>query len=228
MIKILFIILILLTPNLSFGHVEHYKDIKKIEMNVFKDGKLIGFCNYEFFRKKNKTKVENLTEFQVKLLGIEIFTIKSKSIEVYENNQLLSFNSKTLQNKKKKFVNLKYIKKENNYLIDGSSYQGSAENNNIIGSWWNHKILSANKQISPLSGSIKNQVVSFIKKENIIINGKNYLTHKFSLRSKNLSLPDDKKLDFEIWLEPEKNIILKVSYKRLGYWEYILNNIITN
>ena len=129
---------------------------------------------------------------------------------------------------KKKFVNLKYIKKENNYLIDGSSYQGSAENNNIIGSWWNHKILSANKQISPLSGSIKNQVVSFIKKENIIINGKNYLTHKFSLRSKNLSLPDDKKLDFEIWLEPEKNIILKVSYKRLGYWEYILNNIITN
>ena len=89
----------------------------------------------------------------------------------------------------------------------------------------NHKILTSKSQISPLSGSIKEQVVKFIKKENIIINGKKYLAHKFTLKSKNPNLPEDKKLDFEIWLEPEKNIILKVNYNRLGNWEYILRKI---
>ena len=38
---------------------------------------------------------------------------------------------------------------------------------NIIGNWWNHKILQADSQISPISGSIKEQVVTFMGKEKI-------------------------------------------------------------
>ena len=88
--------------------------------------------------------------------------------------------------------------------------------------------MTTDKQISPLSGSIKDQVVTFIKKESININGENILTHKFSLKSKNPDLPDDKKLDFEIWLEPKNNIIFKISYNRMGYWEYIVNKVTFN
>ena len=44
---------------------------------------------------------------------------------------------------------------------------------NIIGNWWSHKILQAESQISPNSGSIKEQIVTFIGKENISINGNN-------------------------------------------------------
>ena len=33
---------------------------------------------------------------------------------------------------------------------------------NVIGNWWNHDILRTDSQISPLSGSIKTQVVKFI------------------------------------------------------------------
>ncbi len=84
------------------------------------------------------------------------------------------------------------------------------------------------KQISPLSGSIKKQDVTFIKKEKIIIYGKQYFAHKFKLKSQNPNIEKDKKLDFDIWLEPKKNLILKVSYERLGKWEYILKNIIKN
>ena len=82
---------------------------------------------------------------------------------------------------------------------------------NIIGNWWNHKILESETQISPLSGSVKDQVVTFLKKEKIQIYGKEYFAHKFSLKSKDEKLNENKKLDFEIWFEPKKfNIKSKI------------------
>ncbi len=228
MFKILLIFVFLLIPINVSSHIGHYEKINKIQMDILKDGKIIGFCNYEFLRDGSITEIKNETKFEVKLLGIKVFSIKSNSIEVYDKDKLISFRSKTLQNKKKKYVELNYSKQNKKYLINGSSFKGSSEITSIIGSWWNHKILSADKQISPLSGSVKNQIVKFIKKENIYIDGKNYLTHKFSLKSKDKNVPDDKKLDFEIWLEPKRNIIIKVAYNRVGYWEYKLKNIILN
>ncbi len=228
MIKFLFICIFLLIPNDVFSHMKHYENIKKIEMNILRDGKTIGFCNYEFLKKGNNIEIKNQTEFEVKLMGVKVFSIKSNSSEIYNKNQLISFTSNTLQNKRKKYVNLKYIKKDNKYFIDGSSYKGYSREKIVIGNWWNHKILTADKQVSPLSGSIKDQIVTFINKENINVNGKNFLAHKFSLKSKNPNLPEDKKLNFVIWLEPKKNLILKISYNRMGYWEYVLKNVILN
>ena len=85
-------------------------------------------------------------------------------------------------------------------------------------------MLSVNSQISPLSGSIKEQVVKLIGRETIVIDDKSYETLKYRLKSKNQNLPEDKKLDFEIWLDPEKGLLVKISYERMGKWEYILNN----
>ena len=79
-----------------------------------------------------------------------------------------------MQNDKKKFVDLKYKKNKNIFLIHGSSYKGSASLNNVIGNWWNHKILESDSQISPLSGSIKKQTVTVIAEEKIDLYGKEY------------------------------------------------------
>ena len=76
--------------------------------------------------------------------------------------------------------------------IKGSSYTGKANRNNIIGNWWNHKILESETQISPLSGSVKDQVVTFLGKEKVQIYGKEYLAHKFSLKSKDESISENK------------------------------------
>ena len=46
----------------------------------------------------------------------------------------------------------------------------------------------------------------------------------FTLKSKNLDLPDDKKLNFDIWLEKNTGLILKVKYSRMGDWEYRLKS----
>jgi len=226
--KFLLLIILLVIPQNLFSHASHYKNYKKIEMNIFKDGKKIGYCNYIFNQKNGLLEVYNKTNFEVKLFGVKIFAIESIGVEKYKNDKLLLFKSETLQNDKKKFVNLKFNENEGNYDIKGSSYTGKANSEYIIGNWWNHKILQSETQISPLSGSIKNQIVTFIKKEKIKINGKEYLAHKFSLKSKEKNLEDDKKLDFKIWLDPEKNLIIKVAYNRMGNWVYILKNIELN
>ena len=113
------------------------------------------------------------------------------------------------------------MKKENEYDIKGSSYSGSASvekrNCEIGGS---HKILQTNSQISPISGSIKEQVVTFISKEKIQLYGKMYEVEHFKLTSKDMSLPKDKRLNFDIWFDKKNALILKVAYSRMGNWEY--------
>ena len=85
-------------------------------------------------------------------------------------------------------------------------------------------MLQAESQISPVSGSIKEQVVTFISKEKIELYGKTYEAEHFKLKSKNLDLPNDKRLDFDIWLDKSTGLILKVKYSRMGEWEYRLKN----
>tara|TARA_A100001035_G_C27641709_1_gene434912 strand:+ start:574 stop:738 length:165 start_codon:yes stop_codon:yes gene_type:complete len=47
----------------------------------------------------------------------------------------------------------------------------------------------------------------------------------FKLKSTDENLEPDKRLDFDIWYDSKKNIIVKVEYKRLGKWQYILKKI---
>ena len=221
--KYFYLFIILLIGSNAFANTNHYKSITKIEMDVFRNGEKIGFSNYFFKHKNNEMEVKNNTEFKVKLLGVNLLSIKSNSVEKYKNNKLVSFNSNTIQNNKKKYVNLKVNEDNNKFIINGSSFKGETKNNKVIGNWWYKNILSATSQISPLSGSIKEQTVKLIKKEIVIINDRSYDAIKFKLKSKNQDLPEDKKLDFDIWLDPKGGIIIKISYERMGKWEYILN-----
>ena len=219
-----YIIIIILFASKAFSHANHYEGLKKIEMDVVLNGEVIGYSNY-FFEKNNEIMtVKNYTNFKVKLAGLTVFSILSEATEKYENNKLIYFKSNTFQNDKEKYVILNYNKSLNKFVIDGSSYKGEVSSDCIIGNWWNHKMLQANKQISPLSGSVKEQVVTFIGKEKININNKEYLTEHFKLKSKDENLPDEKKLNFDIWYNPKNNLIIKVSYSKMGNWEYRLKN----
>tara|TARA_B100000424_G_scaffold120267_1_gene90850 strand:+ start:168 stop:863 length:696 start_codon:yes stop_codon:yes gene_type:complete len=208
-----------------YSHTGHYKNIKVIEMDVYRNGEIIGYSNYLFKNYENIFEVVNETKFEVKIAGVKLFSIKSISKERYQNDQLIEFNSETMQNDKKKFVKLIFDKSKDIFIIDGSSYKGNANKDNIIGNWWNHKILTSDSQISPLSGSIKRQEVNFISKETLEINGNTIEVDHFKLQSTDDSLEADKKLDFDIWYDSKNNIIVKVEYKRLGKWQYILKKI---
>ena len=221
--KFLIFIVILLSSN-AFAHMDHYKKYNKIEMDILRNGELIGYNYYFFSRKGDETIVTNQIKFAVKLLGATIFQVEGYGEEKYIKDQLISYSSKFLQNDKEKFVNLVFNKNKNKFNIKGSSYSGEASNNNIIGNWWSHKILQTDSQISPISGSIKKQVVTFVGKEKIEQYGKVYDVDKFTLKSKDMTLPKDKRLDFNIWFEKETAQIIRVSYSRMGNWEYRLKN----
>jgi len=223
--KFISILFIVFFTSISEAHMAHYKDFKKIEMEIFRNDKLIGYSYYFFTRKGNETIVTNQTKFSVKVLGATIFEVEGYSEEKYLKNQLISYNSKTLQNNKEKFVNLKFNKNEKKFSINGSSYNGDASIENVIGNWWNHKILQSNTQISPVSGSVKEQIVTFIGKERINLYDKSYDVDHFTLKSKDMDLPKDKRLDFNIWYDQKNSTIVKISYSRMGNWEYRLKNL---
>jgi len=223
--KITIILSLIFFSTMSLAHVGHYKKFNKIEMEILRNDEVIGYNNYSFEREGKKTTVKNQYKFVVKLLSATIFKVEGYGEEIYLEDNLISFQSKTLQNKKEKFVNLKFNKNNKKFDIEGSSYSGEASIKNIIGNWWSHKILQAESQISPISGSIKEQTVSFIGRENITINGKQYETDHFKLKSKDMTLPDDKKLNFDIWLDKKTSVIVKVTYERMGNWEYRLKKI---
>ena len=218
--KTIVILFLLFCSTISIAHMGHYNKYNKIEMEIFRNGELIGYNYYFFSRKGDETIVTNQIKFSVKLLGKTIFKVEGYGEEKYFKDQLISYNSKTLQNNKKKFVNLLFNKDTKKLNIIGSSYNGEVSNDIIIGNWWNHKILQASSQISPISGSIKDQVVTFLGKEKIDLYGKVYDVDHFTLKSKDMTIPKDKRLDFDIWYDRKNLMILKVSYSRMGNWEY--------
>ena len=222
--KIIVILFLFIYPANSIAHIGHYIKYNKIEMEIFRNGELIGYNNYFFNKNGSETIVTNQIKFVVKLLGATVFQVEGYSEEKYFEDQLVSYNSKTLQNDKKKFVDLTFNQKTKKFNIKGSSYSGEAPADIVIGNWWNHKILQASSQISPISGSIKHQVVTFLGKEKIDLYGKVYDADHFTLKSKDMSVPKDKRLDFDIWYDRKNLMILKVSYSRMGNWEYKLKN----
>ena len=222
--KFLLILLVLSSLFLQ-AHTDHYKNYSNIKMEIFKDNEKIGESIFTFKKEENKFIVKNTTNFEVKLLGVTVFSINSRGTEEYIGDQLISFNSETFQNNKRKYVNLIFDEKKEKFIIDGSSYKGEADRENIIGHWWNHRILQTETQISPLSGSVKKQNIEFLGKEKIKLYNKEYDVEHFRLFSTDPNLPDDKKLNFEVWYDKKKALIIKVAYKRMGLWEYRLKKI---
>jgi len=52
--KYILIIITLLFASKAFAHTSHYEGIKKIEMDVLRNGEVIGYSNYFFEHDKKK------------------------------------------------------------------------------------------------------------------------------------------------------------------------------
>ena len=219
-IIIFFFVFLFLSVNAN-SHVAHYQQFKSIEMEIFRNDKLIGINNFYFSKENDLMKVKNIVQFKVSIAGIDLMKVNSESTEIYKNNKLIKFNSKTRQNDKDKFVNLYFD--QNQFIIDGSSFKGKTSSDYIIGNYWNHSVVKSEAQISPLSGSVKKQKVKFLGKENLTLYGNNHSTLHFKILSSE-NLPDNKKINLDIWYDEKTLLLLKVSYKKLGLWEYRLKN----
>ena len=209
----------------SFSHVEHYSKYNYLEYELFRNNESIGYHKYEFNRKGEDLSIISEVSFKITKLGVDLYKYFAKSEENYKNGSFLSYNSKTKQNKKDRYVNIVANSKNDNLLIDGSSYKGEASKDFIVGTWWNHEIIKAKAQISGISGRIIEQTVTFIGKEEIKIGEKTYKTLHFNFKSSDESLPDSKKLNTDIWYEEGTYLWIKAAFDKTGYWEYRLKKV---
>ena len=218
--KIFVLLTLLISPISSFSHVEHYDNLKRIEFDIYRNNKHIGQHIFSFKKNDKEITVESEINFKIKKLGVVLYKYHVKGTEYYKDGKLIKFNSKTNQNGKEKYVNLKA---ENNELvIDGSSFKGKVPEDYLLGTWWNHSIVKAEAQISAVSGRIIKQKVTFLGKEKININGKVYETLHFNFSSTDESLSKDKKLNTDVWYEENTLNWVKASFNKKGKWEYKL------
>ena len=222
--KIIFFLVFFIYSFLSYSHLNHYNQIKFINMDILRNGEKIGFNNYSFKVQNDLLVVKNEINFNAKIVGIDLLKVNGTSTESYKNGKLIKFESNTIQSKKKKYNYSLFSKDKKIYNINGSSFNGEAPASAVVGNWWNHNILQSKIIISPLSGSFKFQEVYFLSKEILKINSDKYNVSKFKIiLRKNIN--ENKKQEFNIWLDDKSKIILKVSYSKFGDWEYIVKKI---
>jgi len=223
MFKIYKILILLFFASFSLSaiaHVQHYEDLNRIEFDIYRNNKHIGTHIFSFKKLEGQLAVESEINFEIKKLGIVFYSYHVKGTEIYKAGKLTKFNSKTNQNDKHKYVNLKLEDGEN--TIDGSSYKGKVPVDYVLGTWWNHSIVKAKAQISAVSGRIIKQKVTFLGKETIKFGDKSYNTLHYNFSSTDKKLNKDKKLNTDVWYDEKTLNWVKASFKKKGKWEYRL------
>ena len=221
--KIIVSIIILFSLNFkAISHVQHYDDFNYLEYELFRNNESIGYHKYDFLRDGDNLSIVSEVSFKITKLGVDLYEYFAKSEENYKKGVFKSYFSKTKQNKKDRYVNIRVNTDGKNLIIDGSSYKGKADKEFIVGTWWNHEIVKAKAQISGISGRIIEQTVTFIGKEEVQIGNKTYKTLHFNFKSSDETLPDSKKLNTDIWYDEDTYLWVKAAFEKTGYWEYRL------
>ena len=125
----------------SFGHVQHYAEYNYLEYELFRNDKSIGYHKYDFKREGDNLSIVSEVSFKISKLGVELYKYFAKSEENYEKGTFKSYFSKTKQNKKDRYVNIRFNSNIDKLEIEGSSYKGEADKDFIVGTWWNHEII---------------------------------------------------------------------------------------
>ena len=115
LIGLFFLIIFTTTAN---SHVDHYKDLNRIEFDIFRNNKHIGKHIFSFKNVNDQLEVDSEINFEIKKLGIVLYKYHVKGKEIYKDGELIKFNSKTNQNGKEKYVNMKL---ENAYICYSST-----------------------------------------------------------------------------------------------------------
>ena len=217
---IFFVSYILLT-KVANSHVQHYKNLQRIEFDIYRNNDLVGFHKVNVKKKGDNTK-EVTTDIliEVKILGIKVHTYKSYGVETYKNDELIEFKSKTQDGSDNDYCNIKKIS-------DGKySFDGMTENKKYIyeltdkfypALWWNHEsLLNNNYVLGQGCRNLKTQI-TFLKKETKKINEKNEVVNFYNIKGDNL--------DINIGYTEKDLKWVDMKFTLKGDWEYKLKNL---
>ena len=176
----------------SQAHVQHYKNLQRIEFDIYRNNDLVGYHKVNVKKKGNNTK-EVITDIliEVKILGIKVHTYKSYGVETYKNEELIEFKSKTQDGSDNDYCNIKKIS-------DGKySFDGMTENKKYIyeltekfypALWWNHDSLLNNNYVLGQGCRNLETQITFLNKETKKINDKKEVVNFYNIKGDNLNI----------------------------------------
>jgi len=218
---LIFFLSYILFPTIANTHVQHYKNLQRIEFDIYRNNDLVGYHKVNVKKKGDNTK-EIITDIliEVKILGIKVHTYKSYGVETYKNEELIEFKSKTQDGSDNDYCNIKKIS-------DGKySFDGMTENKKYIyeltekfypALWWNHdSLLNNNYVLGQGCRNLKTQI-TFLKKETKKINDKNEVVNFYNIKGDNL--------DINIGYTEKDLKWVDMKFTLKGDWEYKLKNL---
>ena len=218
---LIFLVSYILFPTIANTHVQHYKNLQRIEFDIYRNNDLVGYHKVNIKKKGDNTK-EIITDIliEVKILGIKVHTYKSYGVETYKGDELIEFKSKTQDGSDNDYCNIKKIS-------DGKySFDGMTENKKYVyelsdkfypALWWNHEsLLNNNYVLGQGCRNLKTQI-TFLKKETKKINEKNELVNFYNIKGDNL--------DINIGYTEKDLKWVDMKFTLKGDWEYKLKNL---
>ena len=218
---LIFLVSYILFPTIANTHVQHYKNLQRIEFDIYRNNDLVGYHKVNVKKKGDNTK-EIITDIliEVKILGIKVHTYKSYGVETYKNEELIEFKSKTQDGSDNDYCNIKKIS-------DGKySFDGMTENKKYIyeltekfypALWWNHDSLLNNNYVLGQGCRNLKTKITFLNKETKKINDKNEVVNFYNIKGDNL--------DINIGYTEKDLKWVDMKFTLKGEWEYKLKNL---
>ena len=218
---LIFFLSYILFPTIANTHVQHYKNLQRIEFDIYRNNDLVGYHKVNVKKKGDNTK-EIISDIliEVKILGIKVHTYKSYGVETYKNEELIEFKSKTQDGSDNDYCNIKKIS-------DGKySFDGMTENKKYIyeltekfypALWWNHDSLLNNNYVLGQGCRNLKTKITFLNKETKKINDKNEVVNFYNIKGDNL--------DINIGYTEKDLKWVDMKFTLKGDWEYKLKNL---
>jgi hypothetical protein len=210
---------IFFSVNLN-AHVNHYKDLNKIEFDIFRNNEKVGHHKVIFSNKDGIREILTDVFFDIKLLGVSIYKYHSLGKEIYKGNKLIEFKSKTKDGNHNDYCNITNSS-GGEYNFDGTTegkfFKYSSKKDFSLGTWWNHDVLINNNFVLGQSCRSTETKITFLNKEERMINNKKQIVQLFNVKGEDI--------DVKIGFTDNTFHWVSMDFSLKGEWSYKLKTL---
>lgn len=216
---LVFIFIIFYSLNLN-AHIDHHKNLNKIEFDIYRNNEKVGYHKVTFSNKNGFKEVSTDVYFDIKLLGISIYKYHSLGKEIYKDHKLIEFKSTTKDGNDKDYCNIT-MSKSGEYNFDGTTegkfFKYSSKKDFSLGTWWNHDVLINNNFVLGQSCRSTETKITFLNKEEKFINNKKQIVQFFNVKGEGV--------DVKIGFTDNTLQWVSMDFSLKGEWNYQLKNL---
>jgi len=216
---LVFIFIIFYSLNLN-AHIDHNKNLNKIEFDIYRNNEKVGYHKVTFSNKNGFKEVSTDVYFDIKLLGVSIYKYHSLGKEIYKDHKLIEFKSTTKDGNDKDYCNIT-MSKSGEYNFDGTTegkfFKYSSKKDFSLGTWWNHDVLINNNFVLGQSCRSTETKITFLNKEEKLINNKKQIVQFFNVKGEGI--------DVKIGFTDNTLQWVSMDFSLKGEWKYQLKNL---